>query len=81
MARIHAMKFYELAHAFESFVRVGQDLVDEFVWVNDFIGARQIMENNIFPTLQAIGLVSYVLPVRALYAVVLAYWGSRGRCE
>ncbi|WP_254913676.1 SEC-C metal-binding domain-containing protein [Sphingobium sp. Z007] len=73
MARIHAMKFYELAHAFESFVRVGQDLVDEFVWVNDFIGAREIMERNIFPTLQAIGLVSYVLPVRALYAVVLAY--------
>lgn len=76
MARIHAMKFYELAHAFESFVRVGQDLVDEFVWVNDFTGARYIMERNIFPTLQAIGLVSYVLPVRALYAVVLAYCGD-----
>lgn len=76
MARIHAMKFYELAHAFDSFVRVGQDLVDEFVWVNDFTGARQIMETNIFPTLQSIGLVSYVLPVRALYAVVLAYCGD-----
>jgi hypothetical protein len=76
MARIHAMKFYELAHAFQSFVRVGQDLVDEFVWVHDFTGAREILERNIFPTLQAIGLVSWVLPVRALYAVVLAYCGD-----
>lgn len=76
MARIHAMKFYELAHAFQSFVRVGQDLVDEFVWVHDFTGAREILERNIFPTLQAIGLVSWVLPVRAQYAVVLAYCGD-----
>lgn len=76
MARIHAMKFYELAHAFDSLVRVGLDLVDEFVWVNDFIGARQILEQNLFPIMQGAGLASRVLETRAVYAVVLAYCGD-----
>ncbi|NHN86921.1 hypothetical protein GOB93_20410 [Acetobacter musti] len=76
MARIHAMKFYELAHAFDSLVRVGLDLVDDFVWVHDFIGARQVLEQNLFPIIQAVGLASRVLETRALYAVVLAYCGD-----
>ena len=76
MARIHAMKFYELAHAFDSLVRVGLDLVDEFVWVNDFIGARRILERNLFPIMQSVGMASRVLEARALYAVVLAYCGD-----
>jgi hypothetical protein len=75
-ARIHAMKFYELAHAFDSLVRVGLDLVDEFVWVNDFIEARQVLERNLFPIIQGVGLASRVLETRALYAVVLAYCGD-----
>ncbi len=76
MARIHAMKFYELAHAFDSLVRVGLDLVDEFVSVNDFVGARQVLERNLFPIMQGVGLASRVLETRALYAVVLAYCGD-----
>jgi len=76
MPRIHAMKFYELARAPQSLVRVGQDLVDEFVAVHDFIGARQILENSVFPIIQSMGLAAWVLPVRALYAVVLAYNGE-----
>ncbi|WCP11998.1 hypothetical protein sphantq_00395 [Sphingobium sp. AntQ-1] len=76
MARIHAMKFYELAQAYSSFVRVGMDLVDELVWVNDFESARYTIERNIFPVIQAIGLTSDVLELRALYAVVLAYCGD-----
>lgn len=76
LARIHAMKFYELAQAYQSFVRVGMDLVDELVWVNDFDSARYTIERNIFPVIQAIGLTSYVLELRALYAVVLAYCGD-----
>lgn len=76
MARIHAMKFYELAHAFDSLLRVGLDLVDEFVWMNDFIGARQILERSVFPIMQSVGLASRVLETRALYAVVLAYCGD-----
>lgn len=76
LTRIHAMKFYELAQAYNSLVRVGQDLVDEFVDAHDFIGAREVLEKNVFPFVQAIGLVSWVLPVRTLYAVVLAYCGD-----
>ncbi|PZW40363.1 SEC-C motif-containing protein [Humitalea rosea] len=76
LARIHAMKFYELAHAFDSLVRVGLDLVDELVWVNDFIGARQVLERSIFPIMQGVGLASRVIETRALYAVVLAYCGD-----
>ncbi|MEO9898439.1 MAG: SEC-C metal-binding domain-containing protein [Paracoccaceae bacterium] len=71
--RIPAMKFYQLANAFDSLLRVGLDLVDDFVWVNDFISARQILEQNLFPILQKVGLASRVLETRALYAVVLAY--------
>lgn len=78
MARIHAMKFYELAHAFDSLIRVGLDLVDEFVWVHDFIGARQVLERNLFPIMQGVGHASRVLETRALYAVVLAYCGDHG---
>ncbi|WP_231703933.1 SEC-C metal-binding domain-containing protein [Cochlodiniinecator piscidefendens] len=74
--RIQAMKFYQLANAFDSLLRVGLDLVDDFVWINDFIGARQILESNIFPVLQGVGLSSRVLETRALYAVVLAYCGD-----
>lgn len=74
--RIHALKFYELAHALQSLVRVGQDLVDEFVARHDFAGARQLLERSIFPVLQGMGLVSWVVPVRAQYAVVLAYCGE-----
>lgn len=31
LARVHAMKFYAMAQAIDSAIRVGQDLVDEFV--------------------------------------------------
>lgn len=41
--RIQAMKFYQLANAFDSLLRVGLNLVDDFVWVNDFICARQVL--------------------------------------
>lgn len=76
LARIHAMKFYDLAHAYDSLVRVGLDLVDEFVWENDFISARKVIEQNLFPSIQGYGLTARVLETRALYAVVLAYCGD-----
>ena len=76
LARIHAMKFYELSQSYQSFVRVGLDLVEELVRVNDFISAREAFERNIFPILQGAGLAGRVLEARALYAVVLAYCGE-----
>ena len=76
LARIHAMKFYELAHAPQSVIRVGQDLVDDFCVHNDFEGARDVIEKMLLPTVQALNLVSWVVPVRSQYAVVLAYAGQ-----
>lgn len=75
-ARIHAMKFYSMANALDSFVRVGQDLVDEFVARNDYIGARDVFERNLLPTVVERKLVSHMVSVRSQYAVVLAYCGD-----
>lgn len=44
------MKCYSMANALDSYVRVGQDLVDEFLSRHDYIGARDVLERNILPT-------------------------------
>jgi hypothetical protein len=75
LARIHAMKFYSMANALDSYVRVGQDLVDEFLSRHDYIGARDVLERNVLPTLIEQKMVSRMVPVRSHYAVVLAYCG------
>jgi SEC-C motif len=76
LARIHAMKFYSMANALDSFVRVGQDLVDEFVARHDYIGAREVLERNVLPMVIELKMVSRMVPVRSQYAVVLAYCGD-----
>jgi hypothetical protein len=81
LARIHAMKFYELARAPQSVIRVGQDLVDDFCVHHDFEGARDVIEKSLLPTIQALNLVSWVVPVRSQYAVVLAYSGQFDAAE
>lgn len=73
LARMHAMKFYDLAQAPESLVRVGQDLIDEFVRRRDFTGALQVFESAVLPIVRDLKLAAHVVPVRAQYAVVLAY--------
>lgn len=81
IARIHAMKFYELVHAPDSLIRVGQELVDDFVARQDFIGARIIFETNLLPILSALKLAGRTVPVRAQYAVVLSYCGEFAAAE
>jgi hypothetical protein len=76
MERIHAMKFYSMAHALDSYVRVGQDLVDEFVSRADYIGALDVFERNLLPTILGLKMASRIIPVRAQYAVVLAFSGN-----
>lgn len=76
LARIHAMKFYEMSKALESLVRVGQDLADEFVSRNDFIGARDVLEKNLLPIVARYKLFSKIIATRSQYAVVLAYCGD-----
>lgn len=72
-ARIHALKFYDVAHAPDSMFRVGQDLVDQFIVKRDFDGALSIMETIILPQLRQWKLADYLITVRSHYAVVLAY--------
>lgn len=75
-ARIHAMKFYSMANALDSFVRVGQDLVDEFMSRNDYAGARDVFERNLLPSVMQNRMASRIVTVRSHYAVVLAYCGD-----
>jgi hypothetical protein len=75
-ARIHAMKFYSMANALDSFVGVGQELVDEFVARYDYVGARDVLERNVLPTVIAQKMVSHMVPIRSQYAVILAYCGE-----
>ncbi len=74
-ARIHAMRFYELCGAVDSVVRTGLDAADDFVWRNDFIGAREFMEQYMLPYIKKHHLVAKMLDARSLYAVILAYCG------
>lgn len=76
MLRIQAMKFYEMAHAFDSQFRAGQELVDEFIGHRDYIGARDIFEQILLPYISQIKLAARVIPIRSQYAVVLAYCGD-----
>lgn len=76
LAPIHAMKFYSMAQSLESFLRVGQDLVDDFIACHDYIGARDVIERNLMPTITGLKLAGRVIPVRSQYAVVLAYCGA-----
>lgn len=76
LARINAMKFYELAGAIDSIIRVGLNLVDDFVSQNDFVGAREIFEKNLLPIVQRMKLFARSIPVRSHYAVILAYCGE-----
>jgi hypothetical protein len=79
--RTDAMRFYAMAHALDSFVKVGQDLVDEFMDRNDYAGARDILERNLLPNVMRNNMVSHVVQVRSHYAVVLAYCGEHDAAD
>ncbi|MEQ1961268.1 SEC-C domain-containing protein [Escherichia albertii] len=76
LLRIHSMKFYNLAMAPESMVRVGQDLADEFVAIKDYDGAKEVMEQHVLPVVNEAGLVHRLIQVRSQYAVILALSGQ-----
>lgn len=50
-------EFYEIAGALDSYVRAGLDVADDFVWVNDFLGARNIIEDFVLPFIQRHSMV------------------------
>jgi hypothetical protein len=81
LGRMHAMKFYEMANAPDSLVRVGQELVDDFVGRHDFIGAREVLEKALLPAISQLNMAGRMIPVRGQYAVVLAYCGDHHAAE
>lgn len=74
--RIHAMKFYELIGAIDSFIRVGQDLADELLGIQDFEGAKQVMINSVLPATIKGNMLDKIISVRSQYAVILGYCGK-----
>ncbi|WP_457793223.1 SEC-C metal-binding domain-containing protein [Pseudomonas syringae] len=76
LQRIHAMKFYGMVEGYESIVRVGQDLADEFVGLKDFVGAKEVMEQHVLPVVTGAGLIGRLVQVRSQYAVILARCGD-----
>jgi len=76
MCRIHACKFYGIADAISSAVRVGQDFVDESLVRGDLVSAREMFENMLLPLLRERKMLGPWVDVHAQYAVVLAYDGE-----
>jgi hypothetical protein len=77
LARIHAHKFYILADAITSAIKVGRDFVDECLSQRaDVVGARKFMEEALLPLVTQRKLLGHVVPVKSQYAVVLAYCGE-----
>lgn len=76
LARVHAMKFYHLAQAIDSLVKVGQDLADEFIGRTDYVGAREMLEQHVLPVVIEYNMFGHLLHVRSQYAVVLGYCGE-----
>lgn len=58
-------------------MKVGQDVVNELIGIlGDPLEARRVIETLLLPILQEYRLLEYVVPVKAQYAVVLAYCGE-----
>jgi hypothetical protein len=77
LCRLHALKFYQIAHVPVSLMKVGQDVVEEFIsLLGDPVEARRVIESLLLPIIQEYRLVDYVVPVRGQYAVILAYCGE-----
>lgn len=77
LARLVATKFYAMAYAVSSFIRVGQDAVDELLdIVHDPWEAKKFLETNVIPAMAEFNLLGYLVPVRSQHAVLLAYCGE-----
>lgn len=76
LARIHAMKFFALAGAYESLIRAGQDAADDFVRRREYQGAKEVMEQHVLPHVRELRMASKLLDASTQYAVILAYCGQ-----
>jgi hypothetical protein len=76
MGYLHALKFYIAASAWRSAVRAGQDSVDGMADLGDPHQALHICEGLLLPVVTRYQLSDLLVPVRAQYAVVLAWCGQ-----
>lgn len=76
LAKLHAFKFYTICGAYQSAVKTGQDVADDMIAFGDLTDAREFLEQTLLPSLDDFRLVEHIVPVRAQYAVVLAYCGD-----
>jgi len=76
LCRMHAHKFYVLADAVVSVIRVGQEVVDELIGKGFFQDAKGFIEGSLIPWVNHKKLLDYKVPVTSQYAVVLAYCGE-----
>ena len=72
-ARAFAIFFYKQVNALSSYVKVGQDLVDEHIGRRDHASARALIERELLPTVIQHDMHDYLVSVRSQYAVVLAF--------
>lgn len=77
LARMHAHKFFLMAHAVTSAVKIGQDIVDELVAIRDYKGALEFLDGGVLAVVEHFRLLAHLIPVRAQRAVLLAYLGRR----
>ncbi|WP_329837280.1 ATP-binding protein [Stenotrophomonas geniculata] len=75
-ARLQALKFYAMANAIGSFLKIGQDLAEEFVNCGRPELARELMEADLLPLIQERRMLDHVVQVRGRYALVLSHCGE-----
>ncbi|WP_162834069.1 hypothetical protein [Amycolatopsis circi] len=71
----NAMKFYRMACAWRSYVHAGQEAVDNFLAKAELFDVALNCSESIVSVVNAFKLNELLVPVRAQYAVVLAWCG------
>lgn len=74
--RIQCLKLYEMAGAYDSFIRTAQELADDFIEQQNYIGAKMVMDQHVMPNISNLGLIHRLFDARSQYAVILAYCGE-----
>lgn len=74
--RALAVRLFEFSGSWDSVVRVGIDLVYQYLGANQPKRARQLLESGVLRVMQMYSLEDRVIPTRYLYAYVLAMGGD-----
>jgi hypothetical protein len=81
LLKMWAFKLFALANAPLSAVNAGKDVVDALLSIGAVADARGFMERTLIPGMAEYRLVEEMIPLRAQYAVVLAYDGEVDRAR